>query len=174
YQFPAGSDASEVLQLATAGMRRALEEAWTQRTSDHPLTDKYQLLILASIVEKESGVDDERGQISGVFARRLDLGMRLQTDPTVIYGIGQAYDGDIRRRDLNTTTAWNTYRIDGLPPTPIALPGGASLRAAAAPEPGKSLFFVATGAGDGRHVFSETREAHEKAVQAYLQRQRQP
>jgi len=132
------------------------------------LQSPYELLILASIVEKETALHSERAQIAGVFARRLHKGMRLQTDPTVIYGLGDSYDGDIRRRDLATDTPYNTYTRHGLPPTPIAMPGRDSLRAAARPEPGDTLYFVAD--GEGGHTFSRTLEEHRAAVRKLLER----
>ncbi|MEL6870201.1 MAG: endolytic transglycosylase MltG [Pseudomonadota bacterium] len=170
YQFVAGTPLSTLLKLAHDKMRQHLERTWVARAENLPLTEPYALLILASIVEKETGIDSERGTIAGVFTRRLDQGMRLQTDPTVIYGIGKAYDGDIRRKDLQAATDYNTYVVDALPPTPIALPGLASLRAAAQPEQGNVLFFVASGDGDGTHVFSATNAEHEQAVAAYLKK----
>ncbi len=128
--------------------------------------------MLASIVEKETGIAEERPAIAGVFARRLALGMRLQTDPTVIYGIGERYDGNIRRADLLADTPYNTYTRAGLPPTPIAMPGKAALQAATRPAAGDALYFVAVGDGSGRHVFSRSLEEHNAAVRAYLQRYR--
>jgi UPF0755 protein len=130
------------------------------------------MLTLASIVEKETGNADERPEIAGVFVRRLKVPMRLQTDPTVIYGLGSAYDGNIRRRDLETDTPYNTYTRDGLPPTPIAMPGRAALQAVARPADGSALFFVAVGDGSGRHVFSTTYAEHQAAVAKYLQNYR--
>ncbi|MEM9173000.1 MAG: endolytic transglycosylase MltG [Pseudomonadota bacterium] len=173
YQFAAGTSATELLRLTVGRMQQTLAQSWSERELTLPLASPYEMLILASIVEKESGVRDERPHIAGVFTRRLQQSMRLQTDPTVIYGIGQNYDGDIRRKDLNTTTAFNTYRIDGLPPTPIASPGIDALHAVAKPAAGTALFFVASGNDDGRHVFSDTREEHERAVAEYLKRLRQ-
>ncbi len=136
---------------------------------DLPLESPYELLILASIVEKETALDAERGEIAGVFTRRLKKGMRLQTDPTVIYGLGAGFDGDIRRRDLQTDTPYNTYTRHGLPPTPIAMPGRASLQAAAQPADGDTLYFVAD--GNGGHTFSVTLEEHQAAVNRLLGRQ---
>jgi UPF0755 protein len=129
------------------------------------LATPYQALVLASIVEKETAQPSERPQIAGVFLRRLKIGMRLQTDPTVIYGLGESYDGNIHRRDLDTDTPYNTYTRDGLPPTPIALPGMPALEAALHPAPGDALYFVAR--GDGSHEFTPTLEAHNRAVQKY-------
>ncbi len=130
-------------------------------------------MILASIIEKETGIAGERAQIAGVFTRRLDIGMRLQTDPSVVYGLGETWDGNIRRRDLDTDTPFNTYTRAGLPPTPIAMPGARALEAALHPAPGKALYFVALGDGSGRHEFSATLDEHNRAVGRYLQRRRQ-
>jgi UPF0755 protein len=150
-------------------MRSELEQAWQDREEDLPLDSPYELLILASIVEKETGLDSERAEVAGVFVRRLRKGMRLQTDPTVIYGLGDRFDGDIRRRDLEADTPYNTYTRGGLPPTPIAMPGRASLRAAARPADGESLYFVAD--GKGGHTFSVTLEEHQAAVNKLLRRE---
>ena len=147
-------------------MEQALAEAWAARAADVPLESPEQALVLASIVEKETGQAHERAQIAGVFARRLRKGMLLQTDPTVIYGMGSAYDGNIRRRDLTTDTPYNTYTRAGLPPTPIALPGRAALLAAANPTPTKALYFVAR--GDGSSHFSESLNEHNQAVRKYI------
>jgi len=166
YQFTRGDSDADVLQRAHAAMEQALEQAWEGRDTGLPVASPYELLILASIVEKETSLDEERGQVAGVFARRLERGMRLQTDPTVIYGLGEAFDGDIRRRDLQTDTAYNTYTRHGLPPTPIAMPGRESLLAAAHPEPGDALYFVAD--GKGGHTFSATLEAHQEAVKKLI------
>lgn len=168
YQFVRGYTAADLLQRAHADMQSALQAAWTQRTDGHPAKSPYELLTLASIIERETAVESERSEISGVFVRRLQKGMRLQTDPTVIYGLGAAFDGDIRRKDLQTDTPYNTYTRFGLPPTPIALPGVASLQAAAQPLPGTSLYFVAN--GQGGHTFSDTFEEHQKAVNVLLGR----
>ncbi len=173
YRFPKGTRDVDVLRQAYDLMQQHLQRAWAQRVDGLPLKSPYDALILASIVEKETARDDERRQIAGVFVRRLEKGMRLQTDPTVIYGMGEDFDGNIRRRDLRADTPYNTYTRGGLPPTPIALPGEASLRAAVDPAPGEALFFVATGKPDGSHFFSVTREEHEAAVQRYLATLRQ-
>ena len=162
YQFIRGDSDVEILQRANAAMERALMDAWESRLVGLPLQSPYELLILASIIEKETALESERGQIAGVFVRRLSLGMRLQTDPTVIYGLGESFDGDIRRRDLRTDTPYNTYTRHGLPPTPIDMPGRASLLAAAHPEPGEALYFVAD--GKGGHTFSRTLAEHQAAV----------
>jgi len=168
YQFTRGDSDLDLLQRAHTALRKALDEAWSGRDTGLPLASPYELLILASIIEKETAIEDERGRIAGVFVRRLQKGMRLQTDPTVIYGIGDAFDGDIRRRDLRTDTPYNTYTRHGLPPTPIAMPGRASLQAAAHPEEGEELYFVADGSGG--HTFSRTLAEHQAAVDRLLGR----
>lgn len=168
YRFAAGSSASDIVETGVALMRTRLDKVWEQGDPPKGIDTPYAALVLASIVEKETGLASERAQIAGVFVRRLAQSMRLQTDPTVIYGIGQDYDGDIRRSDLQTRTPYNTYTIDGLPPTPIALPGEAALVSVMMPADGETLYFVASGKGDGSHVFSKTLEEHERAVQAYL------
>ena len=170
YLFAKGTSDQEILARGVERMREELAQAWAARAEDLPLETPYEALILASIIEKETGVDAERPQVAGVMTRRLQKGMRLQTDPTVIYGLGDSYDGDIRRADLTRDTPYNTYTRRGLPPTPIALPGRASLRAAVAPAAGNTLFFVATGEPDGSHTFSVTLEEHNAAVQRYLKR----
>ena len=162
YQFTRGDSDRDILVRAHASMQQALAEAWNQRDDDLPLESPYELLILASIIEKETSLDEERAQVAGVFTRRLKKRMRLQTDPTVIYGMGESFDGDIRRRDLKADTPYNTYTRHGLPPTPIAMPGKASLLAAARPAAGEVLFFVAD--GKGGHTFSATLEEHQAAV----------
>lgn len=163
----------DVLKRAAAAMRKALDEAWAGRDKDLPLANEYELLTMASIVEKETGIASERAQIAGLFMRRLKVPMRLETDPTVIYGMGSAYTGNIRKSDLLTDTPYNTYRRDGLPPTPIAMPGRDALQATAHPAPGDALFFVAVGDGSGKHVFTRTYAEHQAAVAQYLQRYRQ-
>ena len=168
YLFPRGDSDRDILERAHASMKQALEQAWVGRDTGLPIDSPYELLVLASIIEKETARDDERERIAGVFVRRLHKGMRLQTDPTVIYGIGETFDGDIRRRDLRTDTPYNTYTRHGLPPTPIAMPGRASLQAAAHPAPGDELIFVAD--GQGGHTFSRTLEEHEAAVDKLLGR----
>ena len=172
YSFPKQTTDAEILTQAGERLLEELESAWKSRAEGLPFETAYEALILASIVEKETGLDSERAAIAGVFVRRLEKGMRLQTDPTVIYGLGEAFDGDIRRRDLETDTPYNTYTRKGLPPTPISLPSAASIRAVMHPEPGEALFFVATGDGDGSHYFSKTFEEHQQAVQRYLNRRR--
>jgi UPF0755 protein len=168
YQFIRGDSDLDILKRSYRAMLSELESAWASHIPDLPLKTPYDLLTLASIVEKESGIDSERGEIAGVFVRRLNARWRLETDPTVIYGIGEAYDGDIRRRDLDTDTPYNTYTRFGLPPTPIALPGKSSIKAAANPADGTAMFFVASGSGG--HVFSDTLEQHNSAVQKMLRR----
>lgn len=158
---------TELLQRAYQQMETHLELLWAERDDDLPFKTPYEALIMASIVEKESAVPEERPVIAGVFINRLRKGMRLQTDPTVIYGLGEAYDGDIRFRDLRTDTPYNTYTRSGLPPTPIAMPGIGALKAVMHPEDTEYLYFVATGDGSGQHVFSSTLEQHEQAVDKY-------
>lgn len=172
YRFARGTSDLEILRKAHEAMRMRLDEAWSSRTDLVPFSDPYQALILASMVEKESALPTERTRIAGVFVRRLRLGMRLQSDPTVIYGLGEAYTGDIRTRDLHADTAYNTYTRAGLPPTPIALPGDGSLQAATHPDDSGALFFVATGKPDGSHYFSATLAEHSAAVKRYLSRTR--
>jgi UPF0755 protein len=172
YLVPRGATDLEVLKLAHARLKDRLATAWLGRRPDLPLSSPYEALILASIIEKETGAPEERSRIAGVFVNRLRRGMRLQTDPTVIYGMGAAYEGTIRRRDLTTDTPYNTYTREGLPPTPIALPGAAALEAAVQPLDTDELYFVASGRGDGRHDFSRTLEEHNAAVDRYLARLR--
>lgn len=165
YLFPAGTTDLALLQYAYQAMERRLEQEWRDRAPGLPLETPYQALILASIIEKETGSADERARIAGVFIRRLQKNMRLQTDPTVIYGLGAGFDGNLRRRDLEADTPYNTYTRAGLPPTPIALPGGAALHAALHPAPGDELYFVAR--GDGTHHFSASFDEHAGAVRDY-------
>ena len=165
YAWVKGESDFDVLKRANAAMRKTLDKLWNARAADINLGTPYQALILASIVEKETAQPSERALIAGVFLRRLKINMRLQTDPTVIYGMGDAYAGNIRRSDLETDTPYNTYTRDGLPPTPIALPGAVAIEAALHPAPGDALYFVAR--GDGSHEFSPTLEAHNRAVQKY-------
>lgn len=172
YLYSRGTSDLDLLQRAYKGMQDALAEAWNNRQDGLPLTSPDELLTLASIVEKETGAAEERPMIAGVFIRRLNSGMRLQTDPTVIYGIGSAYDGNIRKKDLQTDTPYNTYTRDGLPPTPIAMPGKPALEAAAQPADGDAVFFVARGDGSGRHVFSKDLSDHNAAVRQYLKNTR--
>ena len=165
YAWVRGESDLDVLVRAHAAMNKALGRLWASRAPDVLLKTPYEALILASIVEKETGRAGERAEIAGVFMRRIKYGMRLQTDPTVIYGIGRDWDGNIRRRDLETDTPYNTYTRDGLPPTPIALPGVPAIEAALHPAPGDALYFVAR--GDGSHEFSPTLDAHNRAVRKY-------
>ena len=167
YRFAAKTTDVDILELSYGAMQRALDEAWQQRSPDLPFQTAYEALILASIVEKETGLPAERPRIAGVFVTRLRKGMRLQTDPAVIYGLGSSYDGDIRTRDLTTDTPYNTYTRSGLPPTPIALPGRESILAAVRPQESGELYFVAT--GEGGHHFSKTLEEHNAAVKSYLE-----
>lgn len=172
YRFADGTTDREIYSLAWDTMARELAAAWATRRANLPISSADEALILASIVEKETALASERPLIAGVFTARLRKGMRLQTDPTVIYGLGSRYDGDIRRRDLTADTPYNTYTRAGLPPTPIALPGRESLRAVAQPHESGALYFVATGKGDGSHVFSKTLAEHNAAVARYLARLR--
>lgn len=166
YHFPAGTRDLTFLKRAYQAMEKRLNQVWENRAPGLPLKNPYQALILASIIEKETGLASERRQIAGVFVRRLKKGMPLQTDPTVIYGMGESYEGFIRKRDLRTDTSYNTYTRRGLPPTPIALPGADSLAAAVNPAVGTALYFVAR--GDGGHVFSDTLREHNRAVRKYI------
>lgn len=165
YLFEKNTTDLELLRLAHKKMESVLDHEWQQRDAQTPLQSPYQALILASIVEKETGAEEERKQIAGVFSRRLQQGMLLQTDPTVIYGMGEEYKGDIKRQDLREPTPYNTYVMSGLPPTPIAMPGRDAIHAALHPEAGNSLYFVAK--GNGRHAFSATLSEHEKYVDRY-------
>lgn len=173
YHFPRGTSDVQLLTIAYRRMQSELQTAWDQRLPDLPLASPYEALILASIVEKETALDSERPAVAGVFIERLRRGMRLQTDPTVIYGMMERYDGNIRRADLRRDTPYNTYTRAGLPPTPIAMPGLDSLRAATRPEVTGALFFVATGEPDGSHYFSKTLAEHDAAVKRYLRKLRQ-
>ncbi len=165
YTYAKGSSDLAVLRRALHAMDRKLEAAWSQRSADTPLKSADEALVLASIVEKETGRASDRAQIAGVFVNRLRTGMLLQTDPTVIYGLGEKFDGNLRRRDLLADTPWNTYTRGGLPPTPIAMPGKASLLAAVQPERTKALYFVAK--GDGTSHFSASLDEHNRAVNRY-------
>lgn len=173
YVYQRGDTDVDVLKRAHEAMEKALTEAWDSRADGLPINSPYELLTLASIIEKETALASERPQIAGVFARRLKMDMRLQTDPTVIYGIGPAYDGNIRRVHLTTDTPYNTYTRAGLTPTPIAMPSRDALNAAAQPAPGDALYFVAVGDGSGAHIFSASYAEHNVAVARYLQQLRQ-
>ena len=170
YSYTQSDAAIDILARAHRKMVEVLDQAWTGRDMGLPYKSAYDALIMASIVEKETGLAEERSTIAGVFVRRLNKGMRLQTDPTVIYGLGDAYKGNITRAHLKALTAYNTYRINGLPPTPIAMPSAAAIDAALHPQPGTSLYFVAR--GDGGHYFSDSLEQHQKAVRQYQINQR--
>jgi len=172
YHYTTGHSDLELLRRAYDAMQAALDKAWESRATGLPLESKEQALVLASIVEKETGVAEERPRIAGVFLRRLEKGMRLQTDPTVIYGMGDAYKGNIRKADLLADTPYNTYTRAGLPPTPIAMPGADALHATTHPAEGDALYFVAVGDGSGRHVFSTTLAEHQAAVRKYLRNYR--
>ncbi len=172
YQFTRGTTDAQLLLRMHRALLQALDEAWSRRAPNLPLVTPHEALVLASIVEKETGVPEERDQVAGVFVRRLQRGMRLQTDPTVIYGRGEGISGPITRSHLDTDTPWNTYTRDGLPPTPIALPGRAAIEATLHPDDGDALYFVARGTGG--HVFSRTLDEHNRAVAEYRRRMRTP
>lgn len=173
YRIPRNTTDKQLLTQAYELMQTVLAEEWQARGDTAPVDSPYEALVLASIVEKETARADERPRIAGVFARRLEKRMRLQTDPTVIYGLGPQFNGNLTRRDLRSDTPYNTYTRMGLPPTPIAMPGRAAIHAALNPAPGTELYFVATGLGDGSHSFSTTKAEHDAAVAAYLRRLRQ-
>ena len=166
YHFPIGTSDIQFLQRAYDKMQHVLAEEWEQRSDNLPYQSPYEALIMASLIEKETGLPEERGDIAGVFVRRMQKGMRLQTDPTVIYAMGDQYDGRLLRKDLTIDSPYNTYVYAGLPPTPIALTGSESLHAALHPKEGKTLYFVSR--GDGSHHFSETLEEHNRAVAKYI------
>ena len=172
YHFPSGTTDRQLLGQAYELLQETLAAEWATRSVDAITESPYEALILASIIEKETARVDERKRIAGVFTRRLQKRMRLQTDPTVIYGIGKDFNGNLTRKDLRTPTPYNTYTQHGLPPTPIAMAGRAAINAALHPEDGEELFFVATGLGDGSHKFSITKEEHDAAVAEYLKRLR--
>ena len=166
YRYTRGDTDLSILQSAHAAMATVLQEEWSNRASSLPYKTPYEALIMASLIEKETGLPDERANIAGVFVRRLQKGMRLQTDPTVIYGMGTDFDGNLKRRHLEeASNSYNTYRHMGLPPTPIALPGRAAIRAALHPDDSQNMYFVAR--GDGSHMFSSTLKAHTRAVKKY-------
>jgi UPF0755 protein len=172
YVYTRNDSDLDLLRRAHDALDKALDAAWQTRAADLPLKSKDEALVLASIVEKETGIASERPQIAGVFLRRLELGMRLQTDPTVIYGMGSRYAGNLRKADLLADTPYNTYTRDGLPPTPIAMVGADALRAVTSPADGDALYFVAVGDGSGKHVFSRTLAEHQAAVREYIRRYR--
>jgi len=165
YLFTSSETDLDLLRRAFERMEEVLATEWQAKAENLPYDSPYEALIMASIVERETGAVHEREEVAGVFVRRLEKGMRLQTDPTVIYGMGEKYQGRITRKDLRTHTDYNTYRIDGLPPTPIALPGREAIHAALNPAEGDTLYFVAR--GDGTHKFSKTLAEHQKAVRAF-------
>lgn len=169
YQYPKGTADLEILTIAQRRMQRELDAAWAMRATDLPISTPYEALILASIVEKETALPSERPMIAGVFVERLERGMKLQTDPTVIYGLGSGYDGNLHKDDLLRDSPYNTYTRSGLPPTPICLPSAEALLAAVNPQRTGALYFVATGHGDGGHYFSRNLDEHNAAVQRYLQ-----
>ena len=168
YKYAKNTSDLDVLRLASQTLQRKLDAAWQSRAPDLPLQTPYELLKLASIVEKETGYGPDRAMVASVFVNRLRVNMRLQTDPTVIYGLGESYDGNLRRVHLETDTPYNTYTRAGLPPTPIAMPSEAALAAAANPADSKALYFVARGDGTGASEFSETLQAHNRAVQRFI------
>ncbi|AAO57296.1 aminodeoxychorismate lyase [Pseudomonas syringae pv. tomato] len=170
YRYVRGMTDAELLKQAYNRLEEVLDEEWQARSSEAPYSNPYQALIMASMVEKETGVPQERGQIAGVFVRRLKLGMQLQTDPTVIYGMGERYNGKLTRANLREPTPYNTYVIAGMPPTPISLVGREAIHAALNPVAGSSLYFVAK--GDGSHVFSDDLDAHNSAVRDYQLKRR--
>ncbi|MDP9012656.1 MAG: endolytic transglycosylase MltG [Pseudomonadota bacterium] len=173
YRFPSGATDLDLLRQAHAALAKVLNAAWMNRDMTIPLHSADELLIMASIVEKESGLPEELPKIAGLYLHRLSIGMRLQADPTIIYGLGESYDGDLHTVDLHTDTPYNTYTRPGLPPTAIALPGAAAIEATAHPDKTDALYFVASAKGDGSHVFSATLEQHNAAVAQYLARLRQ-
>jgi UPF0755 protein len=173
YRFVRGARDADILRRAYERMQSELDSAWQQRDPSLSLTSPYQALILASIVEKESALSSERPVIAGVFLERLARNMRLQTDPTVIYGLGDRYDGSIHKDDLLRDTPYNTYTREGLPPTPICLPGASALKAVMNPQRTGAIYFVASDQGDGSHYFSHTLAEHNAAVQRYLRKLRQ-
>ena len=170
YRFVRGMSDAELLKTAYDRLNEVLAKEWERRAPDAPYTEPYQALIMASLVEKETGVPQERGQIAGVFVRRMAMGMLLQTDPTVIYGLGERYSGKLTRAHLKEPTPYNTYVIAGLPPTPIAMVGREAIHAALNPVAGNSLYFVAR--GDGSHVFSDDLDAHNNAVREFQLKRR--
>lgn len=170
YRYVRGMSDIELLKTAYDRLDEVLAKEWEQRATDAPYTEPYQALIMASLVEKETGVPQERGQIAGVFVRRMAMGMLLQTDPTVIYGLGDRYSGKLTRAHLKEATPYNTYMNAGLPPTPISMVGREAIHAALNPVDGNSLYFVAR--GDGTHVFSDDLDAHNNAVKEFQLKRR--
>ncbi|MBB2496391.1 endolytic transglycosylase MltG [Aquipseudomonas ullengensis] len=170
YRYVRGMTDLELLKAAKLRLDQILDQEWQQRAADLPYSKPYDALIMASMVERETGVPEERGQIAGVFVRRLRIGMRLQTDPTVIFGLGDSYKGNLTRSHLLMPSPYNTYLINGMPPTPIALAGREAIHAALHPVDGKSLYFVAR--GDGSHVFSDSLDAHNRAVREFQLKRR--
>ena len=168
YFIAKGTTPEMLYDISHKMLMEELNNQWDNRAPNLPLKSPYEALILASIIEKETAVDDERPRISSVFIERLKINMRLQTDPTVIYGMGKDFNGNLTRKDLRTDTLYNTYTRYGLPPTPISLPGRSSIAAALNPSNEKNIYFVATGDKDGRHKFSQTKDEHDLAVREYL------
>ena len=168
YYYTAGMSDIKLLEIAHKKLKKILDKEWEEKETGLPLKSPYEALILASIIEKETAIPSERPVVSSVFINRLNKKMRLQTDPTVIYGMGDKYDGNIRKKDLRTPTPYNTYTINGLPPTPIAMVGKEAIEAALEPKKTKFLYFVAS--GEGGHVFSKTLREHNRAVRAYLKK----
>jgi len=172
YRFPKDMSDIDLLKKAYREMQKRLDVVWQNREKNLPLKSAYELLTLASIVEKESAIAEERTRIAGVFINRLRKGMRLQTDPTVIYGIGDKYKGNIRYKHLRTDTPYNTYTRKGLPPTPIAMPGQGALNAASRPDSTPYIYFVAMSDKSGRHIFSTTLKDHEQAVDVHQRKRK--
>ena len=172
YLYSRGDSDLDLLARAHEAMQDALDDAWKTRAPNLPLKSQAEALTLASIVEKETGVAEDRPRIAGVFVNRIAKGMRLETDPTVVYGLGARYDGNIRKQDLRADNPYNTYRIAGLPPTPISMPGKAALQAVTHPAPGDAVYFVSSGDGSGRSLFAATYAEHQANVRAYLARYR--
>ena len=172
YYFPKGTSDIQFLKRAYLAMNSRLQAAWVSRNQDLPFNSPYEALIMASIVEKESALANERSRIAGVFINRLKKRMRLQTDPTIIYGLGPEFDGDIKFKDLKTDTPYNTYTRHGLPPTPIAMPGQGAIDAVMHPDQTPYLYFVARGDASGSHIFSTTLKDHQNAVNKFQMKRR--
>ncbi|MGP9588741.1 endolytic transglycosylase MltG [Halomonas sp. AOP42-B2-16] len=166
YRYHLGMSDVDILRQSLTRMERILQQVWKERSDDLTIESAYEALIMASLIERETGAPEERREIAGVFKRRMEQGMRLQTDPTIIYGMGERYEGRITHADIREATPYNTYVIDGIPPTPIAMPGRASLEAAVNPLPGETLYFVSR--GDGTHHFSSSLREHNNAVNRYI------